>query len=83
MLLSDIFPGKSALEVVDSCEKFIRSVGVETAPGTLSGTDHSFIDQLAENAKLNPVKLATAPIPIDPESAGTVFHQVLDSIWTR
>jgi alcohol dehydrogenase class IV len=83
LLLSRIFPGTTAAEVVDSCEKFIRSVGVETAPGTLSGTDLSFIDQLAENAKLNPVKLATAPIPIDPESAGKVFHQVLDSSWTH
>ena len=83
MMLSEIFPGKTPDEVVDSCEKFIRSVGIETAPGTLSGTDASFIDQLAENAKLNPVKLVTAPVPIDPESAGTVFHNVLDKVWTR
>jgi hypothetical protein len=58
-------------------------MGIETAPGVLSGTDSSFIDILAENAKLNPVKLATAPVPIDPESAGKVFHQVLDSVWSR
>lgn len=83
MLLAESFPGKTPAEVVDSCEKFILSVGIETAPGTLSGTDLSFIDQLAENAKLNPVKLATAPVPIDPESAGTVFHQVLDPVWSR
>ena len=83
MLLADVFPGKTPAEVVDSCEKFIRNMGIETAPGTLTGTDSSFIDILAENAKLNPVKLATAPVPIDPESAGKVFHQVLDSVWSR
>ena len=58
-------------------------MGIETAPGTLSKTDRSFIDVLAKNAVLNPVKLATAPVPIDPESAGTVFHQVLESVWQR
>ena len=83
MLLAEIFPGKTPAEVVDICEKFILSTGIETAPGTLSGTDLSFIDLLAENAKLNPVKLATAPVPIDPESASVVFHKVLDTVWTR
>ena len=83
MLLSGIFPGKTPAEVVDSCEKFILQMGIETAPGTLSKTDRSFIDVLAKNAVLNPVKLATAPVPIDPESAGTVFHQVLESVWQR
>ena len=83
MLLAGIFPGRTAEEIVDSCEKFIRSVGVETAPGILSGTDLSFIDRLAENAKLNPVKLETAPVQISPESADTVFHKVLDSVWLR
>lgn len=83
MLLSAVFPGKTPAEVVDSCEKFIERMGIETAPGKLSGTDDSFIDVLAENAKLNPVKLTTAPVPIDPESAGTVFHKVLDPVWSR
>ena len=83
MLLSAVFPGKTPLEIVDFCERFIQEMGIETAPGTLSGTDRSFIDILAENAKLNPVKLSTAPVPIDPESAGKVFHQVLDSVWSR
>ena len=83
MLLANVFPGKTPEEIVDSCEKFIQNMGIETAPGTLSGTDSSFIDILAENAKLNPVKLSTAPVPIDPESAGTVFHRVLDQVWSR
>ena len=83
MLLAGIFSGNNAFEIVDSCEKFIAGVGIETSPGILSGTDISFIDQLAENAKLNPVKLETAPVPIDPESAGIVFHKVLDSVWGR
>lgn len=83
MLLSHIFPGKTPAEVVDSCERFIASAGVETAPGTLSGTDLSFIDLLAENATLNPMKLASAPVPINPESAGKIFHQVLDPVWNR
>ena len=83
MLLSGIFPGRTPAEIVDSCEAFIRKMGIETAPGTLSGTDRSFIDVLAKNAVLNPVKLATAPVPITPDSAGTVFHQVLESVWQR
>jgi alcohol dehydrogenase class IV len=81
MQLSHIFHGSTPAEVVDSCEKFIASVGIETAPGTLAGLDLSFIDKLAENAALNPMKLASAPVPVDPGSAGKIFHQVLDPVW--
>ena len=83
MLLAHIFSGKTPGEVVDSCEKFIASVGIETAPGDLSGTDLSFVDLLAENAKLNPMKLVSAPVPINPGSAGKIFHQVLDPVWNK
>lgn len=83
MLLSCVFPGNNPMEVVDSCERFIASVGIETAPGNLSGTDSSFIDVLAENAALNPMRLRSAPVAIDPETAGTVFRKVLSSVWNR
>ena len=83
MMLAGIFRGQTPGEIVDSCEKFISTMGIETAPGILSGTDASFIDVLAENAKLNPIKLTTAPVPVNPESAGSVFHKVLAPVWTR
>lgn len=83
MLLSGVFPGNTPEEVIGSYEKWIESCGGTVHPGELTGTGTEWIDKLAEDAAQNPVKLESAPRKIRADECRTVFHDVLDHVWTK
>ena len=83
MLLSAIFPGTTPEEVIASYIRFIESCGGTVHPGDLAGTGADMIDRLAEDAAQNPVKLESAPRKIRVNECRTVFHDVLDTVWSK
>ncbi len=83
MLLSGILPGATPEEVIQSYVKFIESCGGTVHPGDLAETGPEMIDKLAEDAAQNPVKLESAPRKIRVNECETVFHDVLDGVWSK
>ena len=80
-LLAPILGGATPLETVQATSEFIESCGVSTRPGKLTGLPASFIDQLAQDAMQNPMKLESAPRPLTAEDCQNAFHAALDANW--
>ncbi len=81
-LLAPILGGSSPLEMVQATAEFIESCGISTHPGRLTGLPASFIDQLAQDAAQNPMKLESAPRPLTASDCQAAFHEALDEAWS-
>lgn len=82
--MAGLFPGenqKTAEDVVDACESFIRQNGGAARLGEVPGLDKSVIKKIASDSKQNPVKLQTAPRPVSVEDSEAVISEILTKAW--
>jgi alcohol dehydrogenase class IV len=80
-LLAPLLGGRTPQETVQATVDFIEDCGVSTHPGKLTGLPASFIDQLAQDAAQNPMKLESAPRPLTAADCSRAFHEALDQYW--
>ena len=80
-LLAPLLGGTTPQETVQATAEFIESCGVSTHPGRLTGLPAAFIDQLAQDAAQNPMKLESAPRPLSAANCQVAFHEALDNYW--
>ena len=81
MLLADVFPSdapqKTPEAVVDAAAAFIAlHAGVPTL-SALPCFNAAMVEKIASDAVKNPMKLASAPRPVDPESAAGIISGIL------
>jgi len=81
MLLADVFPSKKKQktppDVVDAAAAFIAKYSGVTKLSDLPFFDEAMIEKIAADAVLNPMKLASAPRPVDPGSAAEIISAIL------
>ena len=81
MLLADVFPSKKKQktpeDVVDAASAFIAKYSGVAKLSALPFFDAAMVDKIAADAALNPMKLASAPRPLDPGSAAEIISGIL------
>lgn len=81
MLLADVFPSKKKQktpeDVVDAACAFIAKYSGVAKLSALPFFDAAMVDKIAADAALNPMKLASAPRPLDPGSAAEIISAIL------
>ncbi|MBR6240873.1 MAG: iron-containing alcohol dehydrogenase [Lentisphaeria bacterium] len=81
MLLADVFPSKkkqkTPQDVVDAASAFIAKYSGVAKLSALPFFDTAMVDKIAADAALNPMKLASAPRPLDPGSATEIISGIL------
>jgi len=81
MLLADIFPSdapqKSPEDVVSAAAAFIAKYSGVPKLSALPCFDAAMVDRIASDAVKNPMKLASAPRPVPPESAAEIIAGIL------
>ena len=77
MLLAEVFPGKTPGEVVDAVSAFIAKYAGVPSLSALPAFDAAMVDKIASDAVKNPMKLASAPRPVDPENAAEIISGIL------
>jgi alcohol dehydrogenase class IV len=81
MRLNNIFPGNTPAEVILSYRKFLNSIGVPKALKEFTSITPELLEQTAESAGLNKMKLETAPRPIPPDQSKTILGNILKQAW--
>ena len=81
MLLADIFPSdnpqKTPEDVVDAAAAFIAKHAGVPKLSALPCFDSALVAKIASDAVRNPMKLASAPRPVAPESAAEIISGIL------
>lgn len=81
MLLADIFPSeapqKTPEDVVDAAAAFIAKHSGAPKLSALPCFTSSMVDKIASDALKNPMKLASAPRPVPPETAAGIISGIL------
>lgn len=81
MLLADVFPSKEPQKtpeaVVDAAAEFIAEYAGVPKLSALPCFDAAMVDRIASDAVKNPMKLASAPRPVAPESAAEIISGIL------
>ena len=81
MLLADVFPSeapqKTPEDVVDAAAAFISHYAGFPSLSALPCFDAAMVGRIAEDALKNPMKLASAPRPVDPENAAGIISEIL------
>ena len=81
MLLADVFPSaapqKTPEDVVAAATAFIAKHSGAPKLSALPCFDASFVEKIASDAIKNPMKLASAPRPVPPESAAGIISGIL------
>ena len=81
MLLADIFPSdkpqKTTEDVVNAASAFISKNSGVPKLSALPCFDSALVAKIASDAVRNPMKLASAPRPVDPESAAGIISGIL------
>ena len=81
MLLADIFPSKGPQktpeDVVNAAADFIAQYAGVPKLSALPCFDAAMVDRIASDAVKNPMKLASAPRPVAPESAAEIISGIL------
>ena len=77
MLLAEVFPGKTPEEIVDAVAAFIAEYAGVSSLSALPCFDAAMVDKIASDAGKNPMKLASAPRPVPPESAAEIISGIL------
>jgi alcohol dehydrogenase class IV len=81
MLLAGIFPSdapqKTPEDVVDAAAAFIAQYAGVPKLSALPCFDAAMVDRIASDAIKNPMKLASAPRPVAPESAAEIISGIL------
>lgn len=81
MKLANVFPSQvpqsKPLDVVAACQDFIESVSPFKHLSDIPGWGTDLIDKIASDAVLNPVKLQSAPRPVDADSAKAIITKIL------
>ncbi len=81
MLLADVFPSdapqKTPEDVVDAAAAFIAQYSGAPKLSALPCFNAAMVEKIASDAVKNPMKLASAPRPVDPESAAGIISGIL------
>lgn len=81
MLLRDIFPGDTPMEVISSFRDFLNACGVPKALRDIPGITPALLDQTARSAGENRMKLELAPRPVDPNKSYDVLMDILNRAY--
>jgi alcohol dehydrogenase class IV len=77
MLLKDIFPGTTPLEIIVSFQKFLKSCGVPDSLAAFPDITPELLDLTAKNAGQNKMKLELAPKPVPLENSYEIILKIL------
>ncbi len=81
MLLADVFPSEKTQttpeDVVDAAAAFIAQYSGAPKLSALHCFNAAMVEKIASDAVKNPMKLASAPRPVDPESAAGIISGIL------
>ncbi len=77
MELAQIFPGTTPLEVIESFENFLDSVGLPGGLSAWSGIDAELIERTARSGAENRMKLELAPHPVPLEKSYDILKAII------
>ena len=81
MLLADVFPSDAPQttpeDVADAAAAFIAQYSGAPKLSALPCFNAAMVEKIASDAVKNPMKLASAPRPVDPESAAGIISGIL------
>ena len=77
MELSEIFPGSTPQEVIESYQAFIASLGLPQKLSNWSGITPELLEQTARSGAENKMKLENAPQPVPVEESFGILFDIL------
>lgn len=81
MLLRDIFPGASPLEIIGSYQEFLKACGVPDSLRVFPDITPELLELTAQNAGQNKMKLELAPRPVPLENSCDIILRILQDAW--
>jgi alcohol dehydrogenase class IV len=77
MLLSEIFPGRSPAEIIDSFRAFLTELGVPEKLNAFPDLSLELMERTACSAGENKMKLELAPRPVPVEESKSILQDIL------
>lgn len=81
MLLKEVFPGNTPAEVIQSCRKFLDSIGVPKTLREFPGITPELLEHTAADAGQNKIKLELAPRPVPLDRSQAILGEILRHAW--